>query len=151
MTIAATTLRKLSTSASGKTDNLDSRRWNNDGKPGVCDLYEVLDAVSSTSIPDSTDSEANLVMDLVRAKREVLVAQKLLAECKLRESEVMASLLKFQVDTTEKKLEDTDMGLGCMRVIFKKHGWSHVSLPSRHGNLVQTESLRSRHLTLRLD
>ncbi|KAG2737650.1 hypothetical protein P692DRAFT_20761233, partial [Suillus brevipes Sb2] len=87
---------------------------------------------------DSTNSEANLVMDLVRAKCEVLVAQKLLAECKLRETEVMASLLKFQVDTTEKKLEDTDMGLGCMRVIFNKHGWSHVSLPSRHGNLVQT-------------
>lgn len=77
-------------------------------------------------------------MDLVRAKHEVLAAQKALAECKLRETEVMASLLKFQVDTTEKKLEDTDMGLGYMRVIFKRHGWSHVSLPSRHANLVQT-------------
>lgn len=48
MTIATATLRKLSTSASGKVENFDPCRWNNDGKPGLCDLYEVLDAVSST-------------------------------------------------------------------------------------------------------
>ncbi|KAG1893320.1 uncharacterized protein F5891DRAFT_985982 [Suillus fuscotomentosus] len=139
MTITASTLPKLSASASGKVDKLDPHRWKDDAKTGMCDLYEVLDAVSSTSIPDPTDSEANLVMDLVRAKREVLVAQKVLAECILRENEIQASLLKFQVDTTEKKLDDTDMGLGYMRAVFKKYGWSHISpLPPGHGNYLHT-------------
>ncbi|KAG1844807.1 hypothetical protein DFJ58DRAFT_731079 [Suillus subalutaceus] len=115
MTITTTTLRKLSASASGKVDNLDPRHWKDDAKTGMCDLYEVLDAVSSTSTLDPMDSEANLVMDLVRAKREVLVAQ------------------KFKLTPQEKKLDDTDMGLG-----------NHLHAAS--------ESSRScHHLTLRLD
>ncbi|KAG2368011.1 hypothetical protein BDR07DRAFT_1478610 [Suillus spraguei] len=119
----------------------------------MCDLYDVLDTVSSTLILDPTDSEANLVMDLVRAKCKVLVTQKVLAECILRENEIQASLLKFQVNTMEKKLDDTGMGLGYMRVVFKKYGWSHISpLPPRHGNHLHAESSRScHHLTLQLD
>jgi hypothetical protein len=72
------------------------------------------------------------MMDLVRAKRDVFRAQKALADSILRENEVSASLLRFQTETAGKRLDDADMGLGYMRVIFKKYGWTHVHREYNH-------------------
>ncbi|KAG2108584.1 hypothetical protein DEU56DRAFT_762538 [Suillus clintonianus] len=109
-------LRALSTRASGLVDNIldPHHQHHDDTKPGThgMDPYELLPAITSLSIQKPANSEANLVMDLARAKREVLRAQKALAECLLGENEVLASLLRLRVDTAENTLDDADMGLG---------------------------------------
>ncbi|KAG1796050.1 uncharacterized protein HD556DRAFT_1441885 [Suillus plorans] len=63
----------------------------------ISDLYEVVDAIGSMTIYDIDDLEANLIMDLTRAKRDVFNAEKKLADCLLREHEVMASLSNSDV------------------------------------------------------
>ncbi|KAG1747478.1 hypothetical protein EDB19DRAFT_1826200 [Suillus lakei] len=103
----------LSTRASGLVDNIldPHHQHHDDMKPGThgMDPYELLQAITSLK---PANYEANLVMDLARAKREVLRAQKALAECLLQENEVLASLLRLRVDTAENTLDDADMGLG---------------------------------------
>ncbi|KAG1884145.1 hypothetical protein F4604DRAFT_1677281 [Suillus subluteus] len=125
-----TTLQSLSVLASCSDDSTcHSRSINecNEAAPrGIRDLYKVLEAINS--IPGAhkqTDSEANIVLDLVRAKCDVFLAQKVLADCIIRENEVLASLLKARAAAAEKNINETDIGLGCMRIIFKDHGWSH--------------------------
>ncbi|KAG2123437.1 hypothetical protein DEU56DRAFT_917484 [Suillus clintonianus] len=160
MTITATSLRTLSAKASGLSDELlDPHRRHRDPQSGMrgSDLHEVLEAISSMSMQDTTNSEANLIMDLVRAKREVFRAQKALAECILQENEVLSSLLRFRVETAETTLDDADMGLGCMRLIFKKHGWSHCHgnhLPAGNSSSATSttvEATGGRLLTVQLD
>ncbi|KAG2086082.1 uncharacterized protein F5147DRAFT_781788 [Suillus discolor] len=96
-----TTLRSLSARASCSDNSAYSHTNCDDesnGEPpgGTYDLYGVLEAVNSLSrTHDLTDSEASLVLDLVRAKREVFQAQKTLAD-----------------SAAEKKLDETDIGLG---------------------------------------
>ncbi|KAG1875903.1 hypothetical protein C8R48DRAFT_669162 [Suillus tomentosus] len=48
---------------------------------GICNLYEVLEAVNAVSVQDPTESEAKIMMNLVRAKCDVYQAQKALADC----------------------------------------------------------------------
>ncbi|KAG1779851.1 hypothetical protein EV702DRAFT_1043257 [Suillus placidus] len=52
-------------------------------------------------VRDPSDGEANLMMDLVRVKGNVFQAQKALADLKLREHEVLSSLLRIQAETVE--------------------------------------------------
>ncbi|KAG1864963.1 hypothetical protein DFJ58DRAFT_838706 [Suillus subalutaceus] len=117
-----TKLRSLSARASGMDEQI-SRLHHREGPSGAYDIYN--------SIQDPTDSEANLVLDLVRAKRQVYLAQKTLADCIIRENEVLANLLRYQAEEAEKRLEDADVGLGCMRIAFKKNGWSHFPHPTQ--------------------
>lgn len=56
------------------------------------------------TVNDPNDSEAHVIMDLASAKREVFRAEQLLADCVVREHEVMASLFKIRAATSEKKL-----------------------------------------------
>ncbi|KAG1723859.1 hypothetical protein EDB19DRAFT_1834449 [Suillus lakei] len=126
-----TTLQPLSALASCSDDYTRYSRSIyecNGGAPrSIGDLYEVLEAVNSISrVHEPTDSEASLVLDLVRAKRDVFTAQKALADCVIQENEVLASLLKVRAAATQRKIDETDIGLGCMRIIFKDHSWSHV-------------------------
>ncbi|KAG1895574.1 uncharacterized protein F5891DRAFT_1194096 [Suillus fuscotomentosus] len=152
-------LRALSTKASGLAD--DILQHHDDVRPGTrgMDFYELLEAISSLSIQSPTNSEVKLVMDLARAKCEVFRAQKALAECLLQESEVLSSLLRFRVDVAGKTLDDADMGLGCMRLAFKQHGWSHLSARQResdhqraeNSSSATTEGPSGRALTIQLD
>jgi hypothetical protein len=92
------------------------------------------------------DSEANLVIALARAKRDVFRAQKALADCMVKENEVMTSLMKIQADGIEKKVDDADLGLGHMRVIFQKYGLSHhvpvsPQLETHHDSTLHSEFL----------
>ncbi|KAG1728267.1 uncharacterized protein EDB91DRAFT_1253531 [Suillus paluster] len=92
---------------------------------GISDLYEVVDAIWSIIINDADDLEANLVMDLARARWDVFNAEKALADCMVREHEVMANL---------------------MRITFKKYGFSHHEpAPSLQ------ESLGCHHIMVQLD
>ncbi|KAG1777883.1 hypothetical protein EV702DRAFT_1044916 [Suillus placidus] len=86
--------------------------------------------LNAMSIQDSSDSEANLMMDLVQAKCGIFQAQKVLADSVLQENEVLSSLLRFQAETAGKRLDDADLGLGYMQVMFKKHGW--IRHPQEH-------------------
>ncbi|KAG1842844.1 hypothetical protein F4604DRAFT_1689764 [Suillus subluteus] len=126
--------RQASASCSPASTHFGSDNEHSDGPfSGIGDLYDVLEAVSSMSVHEPSDSKANLVMDVVRVKHNVFLAQQTLADCILWENEVFASLLKFRAEAAEKKVDDMDLGLGCMRIIFKKHGWSH--LPPSHALL----------------
>ncbi|KAG2122770.1 hypothetical protein DEU56DRAFT_917666 [Suillus clintonianus] len=68
------------------------------------DILEALDSLDSQTVNDPNDSEAHVIMDLARAKREVFRAEQLLADCVVREHEVMASLFKIRAATSEKRL-----------------------------------------------
>ncbi|KAG1737278.1 hypothetical protein EDB19DRAFT_1909801 [Suillus lakei] len=103
---------------------------------GLLDLYDITDAIGSMIIDDAEDLEANLVMELARARREKLFAEKSLADCVVREHKLMASLSKFKSSLFEQKLDHTDVGLGCMRIVFKTHGLSHRT-HHLHGSLVE--------------
>ncbi|KAG1732617.1 uncharacterized protein EDB91DRAFT_1251666 [Suillus paluster] len=91
----------------------------------MSDILEVVDNFNAMSVKDPSDGEANLMMDLVRAKHDIFQAQKALTDSILQEHEVLSSLLRFQAETAGKRLDDVDLGLGYMRVVFKKHGWTH--------------------------
>ncbi|KAG1767589.1 hypothetical protein EV702DRAFT_1050282 [Suillus placidus] len=66
------------------------------------------------TIEDPDDLEANLLMELTRARREIVRAKKSLADCMVHEHEVLVDLLKFK---SERKLDKADIGLGCMRIV----------------------------------
>ncbi|KAG0692315.1 hypothetical protein DFH29DRAFT_882668 [Suillus ampliporus] len=112
----------------------------------------------SMSIEDSrADSEVSLVIDLARAKCNLILAQKALAECKVKESEVMTSLMKLEANNVEHRLDDIDLGLGHMHAILRKHGLSYCPppLPQRyhdddpHGTAIKTA--QGHLLTIQLD
>jgi hypothetical protein len=71
-------------------------------------------------------------MDLARARRDIVNAEKKLADCIVREQEVMTSLSRYKSVISKRKLDKADVGLGHMRVTFKKHGLSHQPA---HGSL----------------
>ncbi|KAG2047202.1 hypothetical protein BDR06DRAFT_1014070 [Suillus hirtellus] len=68
-------------------------------------LYDIADTIGSMKIDDMEDLEANLVMELARARREKLRAEKSLADCVVHELELMASLSKFKSSLSEQKLD----------------------------------------------
>jgi hypothetical protein len=73
-------------------------------------------------------------MDLARARRDVFDAEKTLADCIVREHEVMTSLSKHKSAISKRKLDKADVGLGHMRITFRKHGLSHHPAPHNfHG------------------
>ncbi|KAG1837397.1 uncharacterized protein F5891DRAFT_1190579 [Suillus fuscotomentosus] len=113
---------------------------------GIADLYDVVNAIGSMTINDVDDCEANLIMDLARARRDIVNAEKKLADCIVREQEVMTSLSRYKSVISKRKLDKADVGLGHMRVTFKKHGLSHQPA---HGSLDSFASCRQ--LTIQLD
>jgi hypothetical protein len=110
------------------------------------ELYDILEALNSLvcqsalsitsaklmhvsqTVDDPNDLEAHLIVDLARAKREVSRAEKLLADCVVREHEVTASLFRTRATTLEKKLDATDDELGRMRITCKNYNL----IPRRH-------------------
>ncbi|KAG1908716.1 uncharacterized protein F5891DRAFT_1180254 [Suillus fuscotomentosus] len=79
---------------------------------GISDLYDIANGIGSMSINDTNELEANLVMDLARVRRDIFRAEKVLADCVVREREIMANLSKHQSDVSKKKLDKADIGLG---------------------------------------
>ncbi|KAG2741955.1 hypothetical protein P692DRAFT_20879624 [Suillus brevipes Sb2] len=114
---------------------------------GISDLYDIVDAIRSMTISDADNLEANLVLDLARARRDVVNAEKVLADCVVREHEVLANLSKHKSDISKQKLAKADVGIAHMRITFQKHGLSH------HGPApsVLQESLECHHITVQLD
>ncbi|KAG1832608.1 hypothetical protein DFJ58DRAFT_847974 [Suillus subalutaceus] len=113
-----------------------------DSGSGIADLYDVVDTIGSMqcsftcpqTINDVDDLEANLIMDLARARRDVFDAEKTLADCIVREHEVMTSLSKHKSAISKRKLDKADVGLGHMRITFRKHGLSHHPAPHNFHN-----------------
>ncbi|KAG1799625.1 uncharacterized protein HD556DRAFT_1305151 [Suillus plorans] len=100
-----------------------------DSGSGIADLYEVVDAIGSMTINDVDDLEANLIMDLARARRDVFDAEKTLNDCIVREHEVLTTLSKHKSAISKRKVDKADVGLGHMRITFRKHGLSHHPAP----------------------
>ncbi|KAG1823936.1 uncharacterized protein BJ212DRAFT_1296453 [Suillus subaureus] len=114
------TLQLLSASASCSHTGTHSHEEIHDDNHDV----NILEAVNTMSVQEPTESKAKIMLNLVRAKCDVYQAQKVLTDCVVQVNEVFASLLKFQEEAAEKRLDDTDLGLGCMRIVFNVHGWS---------------------------
>ncbi|KAG1837761.1 hypothetical protein F4604DRAFT_1692087 [Suillus subluteus] len=119
----------------------------------LSELYDVADAIGSVTIDDPDDLEANLLMELVRARREIVRAEKSLADCMVREHEVLVDLSKFKSSISGRKLDKADIGLGCMQNVFKKYGLFHHTLP--HHALVHSSRIESQatgqNITIQLD
>ncbi|KAG1739729.1 hypothetical protein EDB19DRAFT_1908750 [Suillus lakei] len=96
---------------------------------GIADLYDVANAIGSMTINDVDELEANLIMDLARARHNIYNAEKTLADCVVREHKVMANLSKHKSALSKQKLDKADVELGHMRITFKKHGLSHYPAP----------------------
>ncbi|KAG1733274.1 hypothetical protein EDB19DRAFT_1830995 [Suillus lakei] len=92
---------------------------------GISDLYDVADGIGSMTIDDTDEHEANLIMDLARARWDVFKAEKMLADCIVREHEIMVDLSKNQSNVSKKKLDKANIGLGYMQITFRKHSFSH--------------------------
>ncbi|KAG2358173.1 hypothetical protein BDR07DRAFT_1379598 [Suillus spraguei] len=123
------TLQSLSASASCSHTGTHSHEEIHDDNHDV----NVLEAVNTMSVQEPAESEAKIMLNLVRAKHDVYQAQKVLTDCVVRENEVFTSLLEFQAEAAEKRLDDTDLSLRCMRIVFNAHGTtsnvSHGQLP----------------------
>ncbi|KAG2134509.1 hypothetical protein DEU56DRAFT_913697 [Suillus clintonianus] len=118
----------------------------------LSELYDVADAMGSVTIEDTDDLEANLLMELARARREILRAEKSLADCMVREHEVLADLSKFKSSISERRLDMADIGLGRMRVAFRNHGLFHNALPHHalHSSPVESQAT-GQNITIQLD
>ncbi|KAG1899630.1 uncharacterized protein F5891DRAFT_1189438 [Suillus fuscotomentosus] len=91
-----------------------SRTLGDPGSGGIADLYDVIDAIGLMTIDDVDNLEANLIMDLARARHDVFVAEKTLADCVVREHEVMTNLSKYKSAISKQKLDKADVGLVSM-------------------------------------
>ncbi|KAG1803415.1 uncharacterized protein BJ212DRAFT_1304565 [Suillus subaureus] len=100
-----------------------------DSGSGITDLYDMVDAIGSMTINDVDDVEANLIMDLARARHDVFDAEKTLANCIIQEHEVMMTLSKHKSAISKCKLNKADVGLGHMHITFRKHSLSHHPAP----------------------
>ncbi|KAG2369263.1 hypothetical protein BDR07DRAFT_1559438 [Suillus spraguei] len=93
---------------------------------GITDLYDLAEAIGSMTIDNGDSLEANLVMDLARARRDVFRAEKMLADCVVQEHEILANLSKYQSNILKKMLDRA--GLGYMRITFKSMDFLTVDL-----------------------
>ncbi|KAG2131042.1 hypothetical protein DEU56DRAFT_757670 [Suillus clintonianus] len=118
---------------------------------GLPDLYDVADGIGSITINDDDELEANLVMELTRARRDVFMAEKSLADCMVCECELMASLSKFKSNISTQKLNKADVGLGYMRITFKKCGISHHVPANRDDASSSVHFGADRNITIQLD
>ncbi|KAG1753402.1 hypothetical protein EDB19DRAFT_1824125 [Suillus lakei] len=114
---------------------------------GLSELYDIADAIGSMIINDAED-EANLVMELARARREKLHAEKSLADCVVCELELMASLSKFKSSLSEQRIDRVDEGLGYTQIVFKTLGLSH-RMHHLHSSLVDLGD--GHDITIQLD
>ncbi|KAG1851345.1 hypothetical protein DFJ58DRAFT_729004 [Suillus subalutaceus] len=168
MTISTLQSLSVSTSGSHSRNSLQAyRNSNGDSREprrsnphtsyhttsGMSDILEVVDNFNAMSVRDPSDGEANLMMDLIRAKRDVFQAEKALADSILQEHEVLSSLLRFQAETAGKRVDDADLGLGYMRVAFKRHGWTpHAQAPLSGQGCLHADNLENAwHVTTQLD
>ncbi|KAG1845054.1 hypothetical protein C8R48DRAFT_780063 [Suillus tomentosus] len=107
-----------------------SRTFSEPPSSRIADLYDMVNAIGSMTMNDVDDFNV----------------EKKLADCIVREHEVMTSLSRYKSVISKRKLDKADVGLGHMRVTFKKHGLSHQPA---HGSL---DSFASCHqLTIQLD
>ncbi|KAG1819007.1 uncharacterized protein BJ212DRAFT_1298303 [Suillus subaureus] len=91
---------------------------------GGSDLYEIVNTIRSMTINDD-NLEANLILDLTRARRNVFNAEKALADCVVCKHEVMVNLSKHKSNILKQKLAKPDVGIGHMRITFQKYGLTH--------------------------
>ncbi|KAG1737370.1 hypothetical protein EDB19DRAFT_1829484 [Suillus lakei] len=83
---------------------------------GISDLYDVADGIGSMTIDDTDEHEANLVMDLARARQDMFRVEKMLADCVVWEHKIMVDLSKHQSNVSKKKLDKVDIGLGFITI-----------------------------------
>jgi len=70
-----------------------------------------------------------LVLDIVYVQREVHRAERLLAECLVREHEKIADLHRFKAMQRQGSINILDLDIGWIRVAFNNHGQSQSSGP----------------------
>ncbi|KAG1816743.1 uncharacterized protein BJ212DRAFT_1480602 [Suillus subaureus] len=113
----------------------------------ISDLYDIVNTIRSMMISDADNLEVNLVLDLARARWDVVNAEKVLADCVVCKHEVLANLSKHKFNISKQKLTKADVGIAHMQITFQKHGLSH----HRPAQSVLQESLECHHITVQLD
>ncbi|KAI5994687.1 hypothetical protein EDD15DRAFT_2195840 [Pisolithus albus] len=86
-----------------------------------CDNPKTHDAVET--------QEASLVLKIVCAQREVHHAEKLLAECLVREHEKIANLHRFKANQRQDSIDNSDLNVGWIKAVFNNHDRSQLSIP----------------------
>lgn len=85
------------------------------------------------------NEEAGLVLEVVRAQRDVHRAQKILADCTVKEHERVADLNRFKAQKLQRYLDEKDLDVGWINAVFGSYGRLQPILP----NAPSRSSLRS--------
>lgn len=91
----------------------------------------------------SDDDEALMVLDVVRAQREVRRAEQALAESLANQHETMSKFYRLKRRTTEDTVHRLELGIGSIRVAMKRHGLAEP-IPC-HTSPIPTGSHRTYH------
>lgn len=71
-----------------------------------------------------------MVLDVVRAQRDVHRAEKILADCMVKEHERVANLNRFKSQRLQKHLDEKDLDVGWINAVFGNYGRSqHIASP----------------------
>lgn len=63
-----------------------------------------------------------MVLEIVRAQREVSRAQRVLADCKVREHEKIVQLHRFKAQQSQNITDVKDLDIGNIIALFRTHG-----------------------------
>ena len=70
-----------------------------------------------------------MILDIVRAQWDVHRAEKMLAECVVREHEKIADLHRFKAEQMQDSVNNSDLDIGWIHAVFNNHGRNQVSVP----------------------
>ncbi|KAI6139401.1 hypothetical protein BKA82DRAFT_4020162 [Pisolithus tinctorius] len=93
----------------------------------LAEMYGILESSTHTVFNLQHESksqlnhEALLLLDVVCTQHEVFHAEQALAACIAHEYELMASLYKYKVGSSEVRVHEKDMEVGSLHVAMKKH------------------------------
>ena len=85
------------------------------------------DLGSDTSL---NDNKALLVLNVVRAQRQVSHAEQALGECLTIQHKSIAKLYRFLMQSSEQTTDHLELAVGAIKVVMKRHGLSEPILPS---------------------
>lgn len=84
----------------------------------------------------SSPQEAEYALEVADAKRETCYAEKLLAECRMREAILQTRLYRIQLERAQERLNEANRDVGRVRYAVRKSG--HFAVLKRTNDYVHT-------------
>jgi len=78
-----------------------------------------------------------LILDIVHAQCDVHRAEKILAECIVREDEKIVNLHHFKANQVQDTVDNLDLDIGWINAVFNNHGRSQPTPPLRSSTSLQ--------------